>query len=241
MIKTFVTTLTEKTQMTHNVVLFKFSLKPEDKLEFKAGQYMIVRINNTPRLYSIYSPDYINDSFQLFVKIVEGGLATTYLNGLKVGDQVTFQGPGGVFTLKETETTKVFLATVTGLAPMMSVIKSHYQKNPQSQVKMKLLWGLQSKEDLCLLEELKAIKKDHPNFDFKVCLSREKDLSFVKDEDKQYFTLGRLNSGIDDLGKTEDLKTIEYYLCGSRVVVEAMRQYIESKGVAKELVHFERF
>jgi len=241
MIKTFITTLTEKTQMVHNVILFKFSLKPEDKLEFTAGQYMIVRVNNTPRLYSIYSPDYINNCFQLFVKIVEGGLATTYLNGLKVGDQVTFQGPGGVFALKETETTKVFLATVTGLAPMMSVIKSHYHKNPQSQVKMKLLWGLQSREDLCLLDELKTIKKGYPNFDFKVCLSREKDLNFVKDEDKQYFILGRLNTGIDELGKTEDLKTIEYYLCGSRVVVEAMRQYIESKGVAKELVHFERF
>lgn len=241
MIKTFATTLTEKTQMTHNVILFTFKLKPEDRLEFKAGQYMIVRVNNTPRLYSIYSPDYINNSFQLFVKIVEGGLATTYLNGLKIGDQVTFQGPGGVFSLKETEVTKVFLATVTGLAPMMSVIKSYYQKNPQSQVKMRLLWGLQSQEDLCLLDELKNIKKDHPNFDFKICLSREKDLSFVKDEDKQLFVLGRLNAGIDMLEKTEDLKNLEYYLCGSRVVVEAMRQYIDSKAVPKELVHFERF
>jgi Na+-transporting NADH:ubiquinone oxidoreductase subunit F len=249
MIKTFNTTLTFKQQLTQNTVLFRFSLPQGESLDFKAGQYMMLQIEGKVRLYSIFSPNYIKDSFELFVKIVPNGLATTYLNNLKVGDQATFKGPAGLFVLRENPKGKVFLATVTGLAPMRSMILSYLKKSQNiTPPNFYLFWGMSSTQDICLFDELKETEAEYQNFKLNICLSKEENLGNIKKEECRYFVLGRMNTGFDEFIKkelkgnvNEFVNNFDYYLCGSREVVESMRQYLYDKGVSKESVFFEKF
>lgn len=129
MLNTFLTFLQQKKQLTKDTFLFKFKLKEPKEINFKPGQYLILKINDKSRLYSIASPDYSKKSFELVVEIVVDGLGSEYLKNLRIGDQTIFQGPSGLFTIKKTIRPKIFLATGTGIAPIRSMIKSELKNN----------------------------------------------------------------------------------------------------------------
>ena len=82
------------------------------------------------RSYSIASwPDGTN-VYELLIVLLEGGAGTTYLfNEVKVGSELVFRGPQGVFVLPENiEKDIFFICTGTGIAPfrsMLNFIKLH--------------------------------------------------------------------------------------------------------------------
>src|SRR6266705_3791843 len=79
-----------------------------ESFDFTPGQFVTLDLpihekpNKRWRSYSIASwPDGTN-VFELVIVLLEGGLGTTYLfNEVKVGDDLTFRGPQGKFTLPE--------------------------------------------------------------------------------------------------------------------------------------------
>ena len=248
MITSFKTLLSRKKQLAKDIFLFRFQLLEPKEIDFKAGQYLILKINDQSRLYSIASPNFQKDSFELLMEIIEGGLGSTYLSNLKIGDQAVFQGPAGVFTLKESPRPKIFLATGTGLAPIRSMIKSILNfkfKIPN----LYLFWGLKTYQDTYLFEELKQLSNESMDkFTFKICLSQEKNLELIGNEDREYFAPGRIQNSLESvifgnnqLKSEENLANFDYYLCGSRQVVESLRQYLEEKKVPKEQIFFEKF
>ncbi|MFN4212960.1 MAG: FAD-binding oxidoreductase [Microgenomates group bacterium] len=306
MLTTYKTLLSQKKQLTTDVFLFRFQLIEPRQINFKAGQYLILKIGDKSRLYSIASPDWQKDTFELLVQTVEGGVGSTYLLNLKIGEEAIFQGPAGMFTLKDSPTgaprPKIFLATGTGLAPVRSMIKSEIKKLRYEEIKklsneaikeenknpnfsishfpnFYLFWGLRYFSDVYFLEELKEIEKtieikkieskkfagvNNPNFSishflnfsFKICLSREKNLEMIPEEDRQYFAVGHVNEAMErEIKKIESkkfggnptflisqfLNFFDFYLCGSRQVVESLRQYLEEKGVPASQVFFEKF
>lgn len=247
MLQNFTTKLGEKTQLTSNVWKFKFSLVDPKTIDFKAGQYLILKIKDQCRLYSICSPDFIKDYFELVVEIVPGGLGSTYLDNLKVGDSVNFQGPAGLFTIKNSNLNKIFLATGTGIAPTRNMIYSNI-KHQTSNIKYYLFWGLKTRNDVCFFDELKKLAQENVNFQFKICLSREKDLVGL---DSRYFMLGHINDGLmrsfevilgsDPLKGPTLLNSYQYYICGGRDMVSSMVTFLQEQGIKKENIFFEKF
>jgi len=265
MLSSYKTKLIFKQYLTRDVCLFRFQLQEPSELHFVSGQYMILVIpqnkdNLLRRLYSIASSEKQINSFELLIKLVEGGIGSSYLANLKIGDFVDFQGPAGQFGLKENNKNKIFLVTGTGIVPMLSMINKLVNSkskvlNPKQTLnfndenlkqknmsKTFLFWGLATFQDVFYLDELKQIKKENPEFDFKICLSREKDLSMIKYEDQQFFSLGHINDKLKMLHVTcYTLHDSEFYLCGRREMVEGLRIELEELGVGKEKIYFERF
>ncbi len=236
MIINYQTILSEKKILTRDQLILKFSLLEPKEIIFKAGQYVMLKVNDQNRLYSIFSSENTKNSFEIMVKLLPGGLASNYITNLKVNDKVNFQGPAGVFTLRENQKDKVFLATYTGLAPIWSMITSYYEKNPNSQINFSLYWGLKNYEETCFLEELKQIVQKYNSFKFFICLSREENLDKIPQENQIYFKLGRVTTVLDQFNNQFD-----YYLCGSREVVDGLNQFLLEKSVAKENIFFEKF
>jgi Na+-transporting NADH:ubiquinone oxidoreductase subunit F len=246
MFQNYITELSEKKQLTANVFLFHFQLIDLKTIDFKAGQYLMLKINGQCRLYSICSPDYIKDSFELVVEMVPGGLGSTYFDNLKVGDRVDFQGPAGCFTLKATSRDKIFLATGTGIAPIKSMI--YEVQSSKFKVQSYLFWGLKTRQDVYFLEELKQLSNETmEQFKFYICLSREKDLAGL---DPHYFMSGHINDGLQQLmsnfpalpaGRQFPISNFEYYICGSREVVSSMVEFLQKQKIAKENIFFEKF
>ena len=277
MIQTFTTTLTGKKQMTTDTWQFHFSLTEPKKLEFVAGQYMLLKIppdfvtdfverfvnpqlkvrgvmstGEATRQYSICSAPTITDSFELLVQIVPQGIGSSYFTSLSQGSSVMFQGPAGVFTLKETPKDKIFLATGTGIAPIRSMLWDILpKKDHREEGRYLLFWVLRRSSDVYYIEEFRKLSETHKDFSFRICLSQQEDFAGL---DAQCFGFGRIDKHLVNFLDPEarysreqkDMlmeyhNQFEYYICGGDAVVESMRQFVISLGVDKKNVFFEKF
>lgn len=243
MISTYKTILTEKKQLTTDVFIYKFKLADPAAISFIPGQYLILFVPQegkepVRRLYSIASANTVTNEFELLIKLVPNGLASMYLEKLPIESEVLFQGPAGMFTLRESSREKIALVTGTGYAPIRSVLLSQALSTNYT-----LFLGTPYYKEVFLLEELKELAEKNPNFKFFICLSREQNLDIVPQNDRNYFFLGRVTNGFEELIKNLKLEisNLDYYLCSGREVVESLKTYLYEKGVPKEQVYFEKF
>jgi CDP-4-dehydro-6-deoxyglucose reductase len=164
--QTFTSKLINKKQLTPHVSLLQFSTQNAPDFTFQAGQYIIIHVpqpdgSTARRLYSIASPASQKGIIELVIEIVPEGVGSQYVEQLNNGDEVTLQGPAGLFTLKEQDfshsgqapkgrdpesitpvnTTDqnnkasrsiIFLATGTGIAPIRSMIQTVFSHHPPS-------------------------------------------------------------------------------------------------------------
>jgi len=112
--------------LTHDIKLIVLKIFGGRTISFKPGQYIQFKIPGTDefRAYSIASPDYIKDRVELIVRLVPGGLCSTYIHRiLTLGDKVIFTGPFGDFYLRqESQKEIIAIAGGCGMAPMRSII-----------------------------------------------------------------------------------------------------------------------
>ena len=100
-------------QETYNTRRFVLEVPELESFDFTPGQFITFDLpiadkpNKRVRSYSIASwPDGTN-VLELVIVLLEGGLGTTYLfNEVKVGSELTFRGPQGVFTLDDDDLSK---------------------------------------------------------------------------------------------------------------------------------------
>lgn len=247
MIHTYHTRLTDKKLLAPEVYLLRFELTESKEIEFIPGQYVILRLT-TPeglpasRLFSIASSNALKSSFELLIKLEPFGLASTYFDKLQVGEEATFQGPAGMFRLKENKHNKIFLITGTGYAPVRSMLFNELRMT-SDELRIHMFWGLPTFKDIYLFDELKKWRNENDNFQFKICISRETDLSPIADADKHYFSLGRITKAFDEMLQVKGsmLHDTDFYLCGNREVVESLRTYLAEKNIPRENIIFEKF
>jgi benzoate/toluate 1,2-dioxygenase reductase subunit len=241
MLNTYKTILSKKTQLNPATYLYHFSLIEPKEIIFIPGQYVILKVpseNGTvSRLYSIESSNTEKNGFQLIVEIIPGGLASSYFYSLQENTEVVFQGPAGIFTLRDNDKQKIFTVTGTGIAPIISILRSQL---PTTNYKLQpyIFWGLKNYQDVYLLNELKKL-----GIHLKICLSREQNLDMIPEEDRKYFSLGHVDQCMEKQLTDYGLRitNYEFYLCGGRNVVEALKQTLLSKNIPMENIVFEKF
>lgn len=236
MIKDFSAKLTEKNKLTDSVWGLTFELL-DDVLSFTAGQYVLLKVDDKFRQYSISCTAEECKSFELIVEYFPGGLASEYLKALSVGEVAHFKGPAGVFTLRDTSVPKVFLATGTGIAPVKSMVQTYIAQGGSAP--MYLFFGVKTKQDGYLFDEFVALSKKHPSMTFRMCYSREEEPA--GGSSNEHVVYGRVQKALESLLTPEQQKEAEYYICGGKEVVEALKSDIHGRGVPTEHIYFERF
>jgi ferredoxin-NADP reductase len=213
----------------------------DGSLEFSPGQYIILSVPNgasttVKRLYSFAGSNKDKDVFELLIKLVPGGVASEFMRNLSVGGAIDVSGPAGLFLEQKTPARKIYMATGTGFAPIRSFITSH----PENTLNSVLFWGLKDLSETYMFEELLLIKNSNPLFSFYYCLSQQDSFDGIPAKLLHYFRTGH----IDAVWATT-LPSInaedEYYLCGSRTVIESLRLLLLSKGVSKDKLFFEKY
>lgn len=242
MIQTFKTKLTLKKELAPKVLLLEFALLEPAEVEFLAGQYMIMFVpqadgEEARRLYSVASPSTQKASFDLLLKLIPGGVASVFAEKLQIGEEVKFDGPAGRFVMKENERNKVFLATGTGLAPMLSMLRTYLPTTYHLQPTYHLRWGLGNFTDIYYLEDFKQLAQKYPQFSFQICISREQSLDAIPEADRKYFTLGRITANF-----TAEPTNTDYYICGGRDMVESTKNFLlVDHKLPPTAVSFEKF
>lgn len=111
--------------------LFCLWLKPETEdsepfdFKFKPGQYCTLGKDGIERAYSIVSAPH-EDFLEIFIELVHEGELTPKMFELKTGDYMSLRPRAkGIFTFDPKYKNHVMVATVTGIAPFVSIIRDY--------------------------------------------------------------------------------------------------------------------
>jgi ring-1,2-phenylacetyl-CoA epoxidase subunit PaaE len=114
--------------------------QPAPKITYKAGQFLTLILNiegkEVRRAYSLSSSPFTDVDLIVTVKRVDKGLMSNWLpDNLQAGHRVRVMAPAGHFTTdykKDNKRHLIMFAGGSGITPMMSIIKSTLDQEPES-------------------------------------------------------------------------------------------------------------
>ena len=218
----------------------------------KMGLFGLVMKNSTPtvRAYSMANHPSENHIVMLNVRIatppfnrkkgrmekVNPGIASSYIYGLKPGDEVMVSGPYGEFFVQDTDNEMMFIGGGAGMAPMRSHIFNQF-KNLHTRRKTSFWYGGRSRKELFYIDDFQQIADENENFEFHIALSDPQ-----PDDHWNGYT-GFIHQVIFDnyLKKHPAPEDIEYYICGPPMMLQAVLKMLDSLGVPPEMIHYDDF
>lgn len=218
-------TLQSKNKLTHDVYEFVFTV-PES-IEVQPGQFVmfILPKSGLKRAYSIAHTD--GRMFTFIIKQIDGGIGSTEMCSLELGENIIGMVPLGHFVLRDTRVSKLFIGTGTGFAPLYAMIRALEESKPG--MKSQFIFGIRKQKDSFYLKELERIKSVYPLFNYHIYLSQEDSIETIR---------GRVT---DFLTRENIVSYEEFYLCGSPAMVGDARARLEELWVSKEQIFFEQY
>ncbi|MEO7990256.1 MAG: ferredoxin--NADP reductase [Chryseolinea sp.] len=125
---------------TRDAISIAFEQPADKKISYKSGQFLTliapVQGKEVRRAYSLCSSPFVDQDLIVTIKRVDDGLMSNWLpDHLKVGDTVKVMEPMGQFTTEYKKDQKrhlIMFAGGSGITPMMSLIKSTLDQEPDS-------------------------------------------------------------------------------------------------------------
>jgi Na+-transporting NADH:ubiquinone oxidoreductase subunit F len=236
-VKLFSATVLSSRVLTHDIKEVTFTLVDPAQISFRPGQYVQVQAPSPEgpvfRAYSLSNPVREFDRVRLVVRLVPGGIASTYIHNLTVGDPVTLTGPFGEFRLNEDPETEIIcVAGGCGMAPIRSIIHSLYDRWPDRSCW--LFFGCRTTADIFYLDEFKALNRQHPGFHVVYALSGPLQPDEKWDGDK-----GFIHLSVDKY--LEPGTKRQAFLCGPPPMVEAVMRILAERGLRPEDMFYDKF
>lgn len=208
--------------------ILQLEIAVADALVFEPGQYVRIQPEGSEvsRSYSMANPPGGN-KLEFFIRIVPGGVFSTWLSQAKAGDKVELSTPHGTFFLRDEKRPRLFVAGGSGIAPFLSMLRG---MTPEARtLPTTVLIGARTPDHLFALEELQALGADMPNLQIKLAVEQgagpESHAGYPTD------LIGGL--GLDS--------STRVYLCGPPPMVEAGRAAAQAAGLPRGDVLCERF
>jgi len=237
--------LSEVYKETEDTTVLAFEV-PEDLREefnYRQGQFLTLRTmidgEDVRRSYSLCSSP-LDQEWKVAVKEIFEGKFSTHVNRkLKAGDTLQVAAPSGDFgiecELEGVGKNYIAFAAGSGITPMLSIIKTHLQSEPNA--KFKLFYLNRTAKSIIFKEEIEALKNSYlSRFEVFYFLSREhRDIPLFNgrfDQEKlQQLTQTLINAPHTD----------HAFICGPEEMIFMIRDELVAAGMKKENVHFELF
>jgi len=222
-------TLQSKQELIPKTFLLKFS--SETEINFLPGQFVVLQVQ--PKVFRSYSIADLNldnpKELTLLIDTRVGGIASKFFDRIKLGDQVEMiNKPLGKLTIDlnsiEPKTDFVFIATGTGLAPFIPLIKHLKSNKPDS--KIRLFLGAKTEEEIYLN---KLLSSDLVDSIF--CISRQTLLTLPNS------TSGRVTNVLPKY--FEELASSHIFICGNREMVTDVQNLLQNNNFTK--IHCEKY
>jgi Na+-transporting NADH:ubiquinone oxidoreductase subunit F len=167
---------------------------------------------------------------------VPPGKMSSYIFGLKAGDEVTISGPFGEFYARDTKNEMVFIGGGAGMAPMRSHIFDQFLRLNTDR-KVTYWYGARSLREAFYVEDFDKIQAAHPNFKWYLALSDP------LPEDNWTGLKGFIHQVLFEnyLKNHQSPEDIEYYICGPPMMLDACRKMLSDLGVEPENILYDDF
>ena len=218
---------------------------PGGEYRFEPGQYATLGVvtpeKHHERAYSIASAPH-EKFLEFFIELVPHGEVTPKLYPFQAGDEITLRKAAkGRFTLDTSSgrTNHLLLATVTGVAPFVSFVRSLYHREQNAgsagSNRLFLIDGASRSRELGYREELARIADDVPWLTYVPTISRPWEDSNWNGETGRVDDLVRKYA--DSWGLTPE-NTVAY-LCGHPTMIENTKGILKRRGWQKDAMREE--
>jgi Na+-transporting NADH:ubiquinone oxidoreductase subunit F len=236
-VRMFTSTVESSIDLTYDMKEIRLRLEEPDEISHRPGQYVQVQAPSPEgpvfRAYSISSPVYEPNIVQLVVRLIPGGIGSTYLHNVQPGDTVYFTGPYGEFRLNEDPSVEIVcVGGGCGIAPMRNIILTIYDKWPERTCW--LFFGCRATRDIFYLKEWEEFSKKHPNFHVIYALSDELEEGEKWDGETGFIHLSA------DKHLEPDVRR-QAFLCGPPLMIEAVTRVLLEKGIDSEDIFYDEF
>ncbi len=226
--------------LTHDIKELRIKLLEPARIDFHPGHY--VQLEAPPygdnpdsvfRAYSISSVPSENDHLELIIRLVPGGICTTWIfEHLSEGDEVAFTGPFGEFEINDSDAPMIWIAGGSGMAPFWSMVR--HLKEVGNSRPVTYFFGAVAKRDLFFGEELKQLEQELDWFTYIPALSGSGEA--VEGWEGQ---TGLITEVVDR--NVEQGTPAEGYLCGSPGMCDAACNVLQAKGIGEDRTFFDKF
>ena len=225
--------------------LWKVKIDPGGEFNFVAGQYATLGVDSplkrVERAYSIVSSPYERE-LEIFFELVEQGELTPLLHKLQVGDELSVRKIAkGRFTLdlKSGRHNHLLLATVTGIAPYVSYVRTLYADWKEGkfpgELRLYIIQGASRSWEFGYRDELERIAGEVPWLKYVPTVSRSWEDTAWRGE------TGRVEDIIRKYAYQWKLEPADTtgYLCGHPQMIELGRGVLLRGGYLKEALREE--
>lgn len=222
--------LMKKTRLSHDVMQLDLQLPPNQRLQFRAGQYIDLLLPGAKRRsFSLANPPEQDDVLQLHIREVPEGYFSGQLEGLREKSVLRLEGPHGQFWLRsEHKRPVIMVAGGTGYAPLRAMLLQAF--DAKFEPPMDLFWGVRGEADLYSKEaEIWAAQYDQ--FSFTPVLSEPPaDWAGVS---------GWVHEAV--LAKHPDLSAFDVYMAGPPPMINAAKADFAAAGLPDDQLYFDSF
>jgi nitric oxide dioxygenase len=224
-------------------VITSFYLRPEDGKEiasYQAGQYLTVKVQPEGEEFTHIRHYSLSDApgkgyYRISVKREVEGKVSNYLHEtIQSGDIIPVSAPAGDFVLESKETPAVLISGGVGLTPMVSMLQTIVEQQPEREVIF--IHGALNSIVHALKEEVAELANQSSTVTSFVAYSEPTEQDRVeKNYDKEGFiTLEWLKSILKD-------NHADFYFCGPTPFMKVVYRVLNEWGVAEQNIHFEFF
>jgi len=227
-IKTLPVRISSIDQLSSGIIEVRLRFPPNTGFKFLEGQFIdVIGPNSVRRSYSIAS-DATDEQILLLIKKVDGGVLSDYwFNVAKMNDLLRIEGPMGTFFLRDTSKKMLFLATGTGIAPIIGMLNKLDKDDGFEQSNdICLFWGNRNPENFIWQPDFKKIKVKYYPVLSKTSKQWNENVGYVQDM---------------ALSKVENIKHTHVFACGSNEMIVAAKKDFLDAGLPEKYFYSDAF
>lgn len=227
-----ITALLEKvTPLAPDINEYTFKFIQPERVEYKAGQFILVKIMDDPVMFRAYSISSYNEDgrrVSITVKKMADGFGTNLIfENFKAGNIVELEGPMGRELVVDKNTPKVLLvAGGIGITPFVPIVRDLLE-NHSSVESVKLIYGVNKENEFIYDDYFQELAKKHSNFEYLKTVAVP--------EEGWTGHRGFVTDVMDTLG----LDGYKVYMCGPKPMVNATMKTLKQKGIKEENIFAE--
>ncbi|KAI1661793.1 ferredoxin reductase-like protein [Daldinia decipiens] len=229
--------LKEKTIISHNVAIYRFSLPaPTSILGLPIGQHISIGAvlpqpdGSTKEIVRSYTPisgDHQPGYFDLLIKSYPTGNISRHMASLAVGQTIRVRGPKGAFVYTPNMVRHFgMVAGGTGITPMLQVVRAIVRGRPTGdRTQVDLIFANVTEQDILLKEDLDALAKEDSGFR----------VHYVLDKPPEGWTggVGFVTADMVTKWLPKAAPDVKILLCGPPPMIGGLKKATESLGFQK--------